>query len=85
MGTGFRIRPARQSRRRIPVFGPYGLTNSYAVDAAGNITRPLAGSLPARGLTTAQLSLALSERTGLYPRDQGGDRRARLPNTVITL
>src|SRR4051812_15888726 len=49
-------------RLRITVFGQDGLTNSYAVDAAGNITMPLVGTLPARGLTTAQLSRALSER-----------------------
>jgi polysaccharide export outer membrane protein len=49
-------------RLRITVFGQDGLTNSYAVDAAGSITMPLVGSLPARGLTTAQLSHALSER-----------------------
>jgi polysaccharide biosynthesis/export protein len=49
-------------RLRITVFGQDGLTNSYAVDAAGNITVPLVGTLPARGRTTAQLSLALSER-----------------------
>jgi polysaccharide export outer membrane protein len=49
-------------RLRITVFGQDGLTNSYAVDAAGNITVPLVGTLPARGRTTAQLSLALSQR-----------------------
>ena len=49
-------------RLRITVFGQAGLTNSYAVDAAGFITMPLVGSLPARGLTTAQLSLSLTER-----------------------
>jgi polysaccharide export outer membrane protein len=49
-------------RLRISVFGQDGLTNSYAVDAAGNITMPLVGTLRARGLTTAQLSGALSER-----------------------
>jgi polysaccharide export outer membrane protein len=49
-------------RLRITVFGQDGLTNSYAVDAAGFITMPLVGSLPARGLTTAQLSLSLTER-----------------------
>jgi polysaccharide export outer membrane protein len=49
-------------RLRITVFGQDGLTNSYAVDAAGMITMPLVGSLAARGLTTAQLSHALSER-----------------------
>jgi polysaccharide export outer membrane protein len=49
-------------RLRITVFGQDGLTNSYAVDAAGNITMPLVGTVPARGLTTRQLSLALAER-----------------------
>jgi polysaccharide export outer membrane protein len=49
-------------RLRITVFGQDGLTNSYAVDAAGMITMPLVGSLAARGLTTAQLSHALSQR-----------------------
>jgi polysaccharide export outer membrane protein len=46
----------------IAVFGQDGLTNSYAVDAAGNITMPLVGSIRARGLTTAQLSRVLTER-----------------------
>ena len=49
-------------RLRITVFGQDGLTNSYAVDAAGNITMPLVGTIPARGLTTAQLSRSLTER-----------------------
>jgi polysaccharide export outer membrane protein len=49
-------------RLRITVFGQDGLTNSYAVDAAGNITMPLVGTVPARGLTTQQLSLSLAER-----------------------
>jgi polysaccharide export outer membrane protein len=49
-------------RLRITVFGQDGLTNSYSVDAAGNITMPLVGSIRARGLTTAQLSRVVSER-----------------------
>jgi polysaccharide export outer membrane protein len=49
-------------RLRITVFGQDGLTNSYAVDAAGNITMPLVGTVPARGLTTQQLSYVLTER-----------------------
>jgi polysaccharide export outer membrane protein len=49
-------------RLRITVFGQDGLTNSYAVDAAGNVTLPLVGTLPARGLTTAQLAYTLTER-----------------------
>ena len=42
--------------------GQDGLTNSYAVDTAGNITLPLIGAVPARGLTTAELSRALAAR-----------------------
>jgi len=49
-------------RLRITVFGQDGLTNSYAVDAGGFVTLPLIGSVRARGLTTAQLSRAISER-----------------------
>ena len=49
-------------RLRITVFGQEGLTNSYAVDAAGNITMPLIGPVPARGLTPEQLSQSISER-----------------------
>jgi polysaccharide export outer membrane protein len=49
-------------RLRITVFGQDGLTNAYAVDAAGNITMPLVGTVPARGMTTQQLSSLLSER-----------------------
>jgi polysaccharide export outer membrane protein len=49
-------------RLRITVFGQEGLTNSYAVDAAGTITMPLIATVPARGLTTAQLSQSVSER-----------------------
>jgi polysaccharide export outer membrane protein len=49
-------------RLRITVFGQDGLTNSYAVDAAGSITMPLIGPVPARGLTPDQLSQSISER-----------------------
>ena len=41
---------------RIVVFGQDGLSNSYAVDAAGNITMPLIGAVYAREHTTAALS-----------------------------
>ena len=34
---------------RVVVYGQEGLTNSYAIDAAGAITMPLIGSVPARG------------------------------------
>jgi polysaccharide biosynthesis/export protein len=49
-------------RLRIVVFGQEGLTNSYAVDAGGNITMPLIGSVKARGLTGAELSAAVAAR-----------------------
>jgi polysaccharide export outer membrane protein len=49
-------------RLRITVFGQDGLTNSYAVDAAGYITMPLIGPVAARGLTPDQLSQSISER-----------------------
>ena len=37
---------------RVVVFGQDGITNSYMVDAGGNINLPLIGSVPARGATT---------------------------------
>lgn len=49
-------------RLRIVVFGQEGLTNSYSVDAAGVITMPLIGSVPARGATPAQLASAITVR-----------------------
>jgi polysaccharide export outer membrane protein len=47
---------------RIVVFGQDGLSNSYFVDAAGQVTMPLIGPVRARGLTTQQLSRAISGR-----------------------
>jgi polysaccharide biosynthesis/export protein len=44
------------------VFGQAGLTNSYSVDAGGSITMPLIGAVTARGLSTAELSAAISAR-----------------------
>jgi polysaccharide export outer membrane protein len=41
---------------RIVVFGQEGLTSSYAVDAGGNVTMPLIGSVRARGQSTTQLA-----------------------------
>jgi polysaccharide export outer membrane protein len=49
-------------RLRIVVFGQEGLTNSYSVDAAGVVTMPLIGSVPARGSTPAQLAAAVTSR-----------------------
>lgn len=45
---------------RVVVFGQEGISNSYAVDASGRISMPLIGPVPARGMTTAQLTAAIS-------------------------
>jgi polysaccharide export outer membrane protein len=47
---------------RIVVFGQDTLSNTYTVDAVGAVTLPLIGIVPARGLTTAQLSGAIAGR-----------------------
>lgn len=49
-------------RLRVQVFGQEGLTNSYIVDASGNISMTLIGSVPVRGLTTSQVAAAISNR-----------------------
>ena len=49
-------------RLRIVVFGQQGLTNTYAVDAAGNIAMPLIGTVPARGATPPQLAKEIAAR-----------------------
>ena len=36
---------------RVVIYGQEGLTNTYAIDAAGSITMPLIGTVPARGRT----------------------------------
>ncbi|HEV3371353.1 MAG TPA: polysaccharide biosynthesis/export family protein [Xanthobacteraceae bacterium] len=43
-------------RLRVVVFGQDGLSNTYVVDAAGNITMPLIGAVPARGSSTSELA-----------------------------
>jgi polysaccharide export outer membrane protein len=47
---------------RVVVYGQEGLTNTYAIDAAGSITMPLIGSVPARGRTPAGLAAEISGR-----------------------
>jgi polysaccharide export outer membrane protein len=47
---------------RVVVFGQDGITNSYMVDAGGNISLPLIGTVPARGLSTQQLSKVIADR-----------------------
>jgi len=47
---------------RVVVYGQEGLTNTYAIDAAGSITMPLIGAVPARGRTTAGLATEIAGR-----------------------
>jgi polysaccharide export outer membrane protein len=47
---------------RVTVFGQEGLSNAYAVDAAGKIAMPLIGSVEARGHTTEELAHAISAK-----------------------
>ena len=49
-------------RLRVVVYGQEGLTNSYQIDAAGAITMPLIGRVPARGLTPAALAASITSR-----------------------
>jgi polysaccharide export outer membrane protein len=47
---------------RVVVFGQDGISNSYIVDAGGNVSLPLVGTVAARGFTTQQLSQMIAER-----------------------
>jgi polysaccharide export outer membrane protein len=49
-------------RLRVVVYGQEGLTNSYAIDAAGSITMPLIGTVPARGRTPAGLAAEIAAK-----------------------
>ncbi|MBR0752559.1 polysaccharide export protein [Bradyrhizobium jicamae] len=49
-------------RLRVVVYGQEGLTNTYAIDAAGSITMPLIGSVPARGRTPSGLAAEISAK-----------------------
>jgi polysaccharide biosynthesis/export protein len=49
-------------RLRVVVFGQDGLSNSYIVDAAGNVTMPLIGAVPARGASTSELAREVGAR-----------------------
>jgi polysaccharide biosynthesis/export protein len=49
-------------RLRVVVFGQEGLTNSYAVDATGNISMPLIGAVPAAGRSTEVLGREIASR-----------------------
>src|ERR1700756_5013802 len=47
---------------RVVVYGQEGLTNTYAIDAAGSITMPLIGQVPARGRSPASLAAEITAR-----------------------
>ena len=47
---------------RIVVFGQDPLSNSYTVDAQGNVSVPLLGAVAARGMTTEQLAGSITAR-----------------------
>lgn len=47
---------------RVVVFGQDGITNSYTVDAGGNVNLPLIGAVPARGTSTQQLAKSIADR-----------------------
>ena len=50
---------------RIFVYGQAGLSRLYMIDHAGLISLPLAGTIRARGLTTAALARAIAQRLSL--------------------
>ncbi|HET7847682.1 MAG TPA: polysaccharide biosynthesis/export family protein, partial [Pseudolabrys sp.] len=47
---------------RVVVFGQQGISNSYTVDAGGNVTLPLVGTIAARGRTTQALARTITEK-----------------------
>lgn len=47
---------------RVVVFGQEGISGSYLVDAGGNVSLPLVGTVPARGFTTQQLATGIADR-----------------------
>lgn len=47
---------------RVVVFGQDGITNSYTVDAGGNVNLPLIGAVPARGTSTQALAKLIADR-----------------------
>jgi polysaccharide export outer membrane protein len=55
-------RLATGDRLRIIVFEQDSLSNSYSVDAAGDISIPLIGTAKAYGLTTTELGLSVEDK-----------------------
>ena len=55
--TPYRL--ASGDRLRMIVFGQETLSNSFNVDAAGEVSLPLIGAVRAQGLTTAELERSI--------------------------
>lgn len=53
---------ATGDRVRVLVFGQEALSNSYSVDASGQLSMPLIGLVPAYGVTTEQLGRNIEAR-----------------------
>ncbi len=49
-------------KMRVVVYGQEGLTNTYTIDAAGSITMPLIGQVPARGRSPAALAAEITAK-----------------------
>ena len=47
---------------RVVVFGQQGISGTYLVDAGGNVSLPLVGTVRARGVTTQRLAKTIGER-----------------------
>ena len=47
---------------RVIVFGQQGISGSYLVDAGGNVSLPLAGTVPAQGFTIHQVAREIAGR-----------------------
>jgi polysaccharide biosynthesis/export protein len=60
IGSGYLLDSG--DKLRVVVFGQDGLSNSYLVDPAGNITMPLIGAVAARGISTPDLARAVGAR-----------------------
>ena len=53
---------ASGDRLRVIVFGQDGLSNTYGVNSAGNISMPLIGAVRAQGLTTIALERGVADK-----------------------
>src|SRR6201997_480764 len=58
--VGYRLEAG--DKLRVVVYGQEGLTNTYAIDAAGSITMPLIGAVSARGRTPAGLAAEITAK-----------------------